>query len=264
MAILPLLADCLDNVDDGVGESIIPWACPIPYFGDAPHAQVATVGINPSRSEFVDKHGQELLGDDRRLPILHSLDIAEWDSARSQHLNCAISDLNNYFRNRPYDRWFSILERILRPCGWTYYGSKPTACHLDLVPYPTASKWNEIGATERCRLLKLGGQSLPFIIRDLPIREVILNGRSVVEGFEQLMGSRLTPKRVRSWDLRRPSGVVRGFAFVGASDELAGVPLGRRLVVTGFNHNLQSSFGVSSTTIHNVGSWLADARGSLQ
>ena len=44
-----------DLVDSNVDSNVIPWACPIPSFGDFTRARVATLGLNPSNREFVDE-----------------------------------------------------------------------------------------------------------------------------------------------------------------------------------------------------------------
>ena len=37
--------------------SVIEWACPVPFFGRAERARIASVGLNPSDKEFCDKQG---------------------------------------------------------------------------------------------------------------------------------------------------------------------------------------------------------------
>ena len=58
-SILTSLIAKLDGPD--IAETgIIPWAAPIPVFGDLCTSRVATVGLNPSNREFVDEDGIEL------------------------------------------------------------------------------------------------------------------------------------------------------------------------------------------------------------
>jgi hypothetical protein len=58
-----------DLVDSNMDSNVIPWACPIPSFGDLTRARVATLGLNPSNREFVDERGNELDGPSGSCPI---------------------------------------------------------------------------------------------------------------------------------------------------------------------------------------------------
>jgi hypothetical protein len=86
---------------------------------------------------------------------------------------------------------------------------------------------------------------------------LVLNGRAVVDAFERASGIELEEIKMPAWDLTRPSGRVRGLAYRGEVSEIAGVPLGRTISVAGFNHNLQSSFGVTTAAMTAIGQWLA-------
>jgi hypothetical protein len=52
------------------GCEVVPGSTPVIAFGDVRTARVATLGLNPSKSEFLNKHGQELTGAHRRLATL--------------------------------------------------------------------------------------------------------------------------------------------------------------------------------------------------
>ena len=262
--IIPILAEQLDRLDRQPPPAVISWACPVPYFGHAPTAIVATVGINPSNREFVDQAGQELDGHSRRLPTLRSLGLQRWRDANSQHVQQVISSCGNYFRSQPYNRWFGVLERLLGPSGCTYYGSKPSACHLDLFAYATRRKWSFLPLNEQRGLIASSSQMLAMLLRSIRAEILILNGRSVVDTFEVASHTSLASIPRSSWDLPRSGRPVPGLAFAGTIDQLAGIPLGRKLTVVGFNHNIQSSFGVTSAVIEEIGSWLASVVGAGQ
>jgi len=51
---------------------------------------------------------------------------------------------------------------------------------------------------------------------------------------------------------------VAGVAYHGITNTLSGIPLGRDLLVLGFNHNLQSSFGVTSKVLREIRHWIAN------
>lgn len=105
---------------------------PVVCFGDVEQCfrsrcRIISVGINPSSSEFSDRHfpkeGMELVSG------------LEKSTARDETL---YNILNNYYRNRPY-RWFRSFEKILKGMvasyggemsshrGWVY-----TAVHADI------------------------------------------------------------------------------------------------------------------------------------
>ena len=261
---IPVFADHIDRLDRRPPPGVIQWACPVPYFGDARLATVATVGINPSNREFTDVGGGELAGEERRLPTLRSLGLSRWADADSRHLRTVIAACDSYFRKRPYDRWFGVLERILEPSGHTFYGLSPSACHVDLVPFATHHKWGGLPSGDRIRLLDVNDEPFSLLVRSTSIRLLILNGRSVVDAFQDTFDVRLDPVKMPRWDLRRVSGHVKGFGYVGTVSTLAGVPLDRQLLIAGFNHNLQSSFGVTGEAIDAIGEWLAELKPNIQ
>ncbi len=61
------------------------------------------------------------------------------------------------------------------------------------------------------------------------------------------------------WELPRNSGrPVTGLSYYGTIDSIGGYALDRHVTVLGFNHNLQSSFGVTSGVLSAIRSWVAD------
>lgn len=246
--------DVLDRQDD---PEVIEWASPVPYFGHAATATVATVGINPSDQEFADTSGMELEAHCRRLPTLRSLGLTQWGDANSLHLGALMTACDGYFQGRPYDRWFRVLDRVLVPAGVTYYGTPATACHVDLIAFATRVKWGALAAPARERLLDSSRESFALLVRCSAATLLVLNGRSVINAFERASLTTLEEHSMPAWDLPRPGGRVRGLGYVGAVSEIAGVPLGRTVTVAGFNHNLQSSFGVTADAMSAVGEWLA-------
>ena len=74
-----------------------------------------------------------------------------------------------------------------------------------------------------------------------------------------MAGIRLQEDAVPSWALARKSTTdVNGLAYRGQIDSLAGVNLRRNILVLGFNHNLQSSFGVSTQIVVAIRDWVAE------
>src|SRR5437899_7797958 len=98
------------------------------------------------------------------------------------------------------------------------------ACHLDLIPYATTRKWTELTTRQRSGLLAVAADTLGLLLRDSPVRILILNGRSVVERFENIAGISLATRKVRAWSLPRQSKfLVAGFAYTGVVSNVAGV-----------------------------------------
>jgi len=145
---------------------------------------------------------------------------------------------------------------MLAGTGCTYYGPLATACHLDLVAFATRQKWSSLAGNERGQLIDDNSKSLALLLRWMSANVLVLNGRSVVKAFEESAQVTLTPERMHRWDLPRAGKAVAGFGYLGVIDEFAGVPLGREIVVAGFNHNLQSSFGVTGAAIHAISDWV--------
>jgi hypothetical protein len=203
------LATLLGHLEDTAiaASSVIPWSCPVPSFGDLACSKVATLGLNPSNREFVDEEGKELDGPQRRFHTLKSLGLTRWSDAEARHLGLISDSCRTYFRRNPYDKWFGKLNRIISGTKASYYGpgsearhptlfldpAAPTekACHLDLIPYATACKWAELNNSQRSSLLMAAGDTLGLLLRESPIRLIVLNGQAVVEEFQDMAGMRL-------------------------------------------------------------------------
>jgi hypothetical protein len=235
--------------------SVIPWSCPVPMFGDISTSRVATLGLNPSNREFVDAVGNELRGTARRFETLRSLGLSTWRNARRGHVERILQSLLHYFSNNPYDIWFRKLDALLSGTRTSYY--EATACHLDLIPYATFRKWTGLTPDQRDVLLRASENAFALILRNSPVRVLVLNGTAVVKHFEQAFDHKLERTAAPNWSLnRKTSSPVPGYAFKATIDSLAGISLKHRLLVVGFNHNIQSSFGITRETTAEIGKWI--------
>src|SRR5215831_8468276 len=133
------------------GSSVVPLSTPVVAFGNPGSARVATLGLNPSRQEFLDTFGRELDGRQRRFETLASLRVSGLASASDDVLSMVLTACNQYFKRNPYRTWFDQLDEILRVIGASYYDG--TACHLDLVQWATDPTWNGLPPAVRRRLL---------------------------------------------------------------------------------------------------------------
>jgi hypothetical protein len=262
-ALLPELVSALTQ-PEAVRAGVIPWASPVPVFGDPARARVATLGINPSSREFVDASGREIEGPSRRLHTLRSLGLRNWQRTERSHLQAIRDYCVGYFHRNPYDVWFKRLDYILSGAGATYYGLASSACHLDLVPYATAPKWGELRPDQRAILLGMSQESLALLLRESDIRVLILNGRAVISEFERMSGFELERVAMPSWTLpRQRLPGVAGSATRGIASKIAGIDLRAEVLVLGFNHNVQSSFGVTRGVMKAIRDWVAEIAGPL-
>lgn len=254
------LTSLVDRLDSPamIGTHVIRWGAPVPSFGDLARARVATLGLNPSNREFVDDKGRELCGQRRRFHTLTSLRLGSWSDADAGDLRSIIDSCRAYFLRNPYDRWFGRLEQIVGAAGASYYGMSSSACHLDLIPYATERKWTELTASQRSSLLAVAADTLGLLLRDSSVRLLILNGRSVVERFEEVMKVQLDRHEMKEWTLPRKSRRdVQGVGYSGSVSSLCGLTLSHRIMVLGYNHNIQSSFGVTTEAVVAICRWLA-------
>lgn len=249
--------------EDLLSAGVIPWSAPVPTFGDLTTATIATLGINPSNREFMDEAGVELGDERRRLPTLRSLRLKRWAHATKSHKIAIIRACCEYFSRNPYDIWFKRLDQIISGSGATYYesllqsGPETRACHLDLIPYSTLTKWTSLLPAQRASLLRLSGNALGELVKWSPVRLIVVNGSAVVENLQRLAAAQFEKTIIEDWTLPRRDGPgVAGIAFRGKVTQIGGVSLGRTVSVLGFNHNIQSSFGVTGTVQRSIRHWL--------
>ena len=258
--VLRTLIARLDSLDPRT--EVIPWAAPIPSFGDLSNSRVATVGLNPSNREFVDEKGDELQGALRRFPTLQSLRLSSWSDTDTSHRRRILKSCRDYFQkgNNPYNEWFKRLNQIVLGAHTSYYGPSSKACHIDLIPYATATKWGKLKPDQRTALLDLAGDTLGLLLRASPVRVILLNGTSVVERFQVISGVRLDKRRMSTWSLPRSSRPsVPGFSYTGLVDTISEISLGHKLLVLGFNHNIPSSWGVPDEVVQAIRKWIGQA-----
>ena len=253
-----LIADLLKQLASDPNRDVIPWAAPIPFFGDPTKAKIATVGINPSNREFTDSSLHELEGPERRFHSLRSLNIPDWGEASEYELEAIYESCCRYFFGNPYTAWFNRLDRIILKAGFSYYSDENHACHIDLVPFATFSKWGRLPVSVRRSILKSNANYLRKLLNTGSMRILILNGSSVVREFEKMTSCHLQSQQIDSWSLARRNGSsIPGIAFSGQLRFIGKNELSRPITVLGFNHNIQSSFGVTSEVIDRIASWVS-------
>jgi hypothetical protein len=238
---------------------IIEWASPVPAFGEPKRSKIATLGLNPSNKEFVGHDGKELMNHDRRFHTLTSLCITDWSQLTREQLQLLSEQCTAYFFRNPYDGWFKKLDFLISGTSLSYYFPSGEACHLDLIPYATSVKWGNLPSSTRNILLEKYGDVLGTIIRDSSIQVLVLNGKTVIDNFKKISDIDYTIKRKPQWDLPRKTGqAVAGFSYEGRITHIGGIPLGKNMLVMGFNHNIQSSFGVTTGVQIAIRNWISE------
>ena len=254
-SILTSLVAKLDGPD--IAETgIIPWAAPIPVFGDLSASRVATVGLNPSNREFTDQDGNELTGHERRFHTLQSLVLSSWSAVDAQHLRAIEGSCRNYFHGNPYNSWFKPLDGVISGTGASYYDDERSACHLDIIPYATRQKWGDLKAKQNV-LLTLAGDSLATLLRASSVRLVVLNGQAVVDHFREMAGIDFSRLWMPRWSLpRKPGSSMEGIAYRARIDSIEDLPFNRDILVLGYNYNIQRTPGVSRQTVGAIRDWV--------
>lgn len=238
--------------------SVISWGSPIASFGSISKSKLATLGLNPSNREFVDGQGKELNGASRRFHTLSSLGISDWEEVNDNHISSIAELCEEYFYRNPYDGWFKKLDYIISGTSLSYYFPSGEACHLDLIPYATSEKWTDLTYDQKESLLELTGDTLGLLLRNSPVEVLVLNGQTVVDHLQKIADIELKKSHMPSWTLpRRDSDGVAGYAYTGTINSLAGVKLKHQVMVLGYNHNIQSSFGVTTKVQTSIRNWVS-------
>ncbi len=163
---------------------VVPYSTPIACFGDQRTATVATLGINPSASEFSSR-GRLLEGDERRLETLASLGANRASELTDAQVGRLIKGCHDYFERNPY-YWFDRLSPVLDVVGVAYPAR--SACHLDLVQWATVPMWSAIREDDPTLAERLLREDAPFLVEQLrwqrpgvgSWRLVLVNGREAV------------------------------------------------------------------------------------
>jgi hypothetical protein len=227
------------------GAPVVVGSTPVVAFGEPGAAEVATLGINPSATEFLED-GRLLTGERRRLATLVSIGASELEELSDEQVGQVVSDCTHYFRWRPYKRWFDRLDSVLKAgLDVSYYDG--SACHLDLVQWATQPVWGRIpDRAVRDRLLADGTPHLKAQLAHENVRLVLLNGRQVLDqveaaGLADLVDVGRLPLGARSCSLYEGSG--RGLRWLG------------------WSANLQSSYGISREFLDRLTAWISASSG---
>lgn len=253
------LAILIGRLNDSIisESNVISWGCPIPSFGNISLSRIATIGLNPSNREFVDEKGNELYGNGRRFETLNSLGLRTWSDAKDRDLKLILKSCEEYFHRNPYNGWFKKLDHLISGTSISYYFPSGQACHLDLIPYATSKKWTELSKKQQANLIINTSDTLGLLLTNSRIELLILNGSTVVYNLEKISKVKFEKQYVSDWNLSRKTGKVEGYAFEGFINKVGGLFLNRSIKILGYNHNIQSSFGVTKQVQTSIRDWIS-------
>jgi hypothetical protein len=229
------------KVPEDARKFIIPGTTPVLSFGDSRSARVATLGINPSKNEFV-KAGRLRAGTDQRLATLQSLRAESTSLLTKKQARTVVEACASYFQHKPNGQWFNPLNEILRSALKVDY-CDGSACHLDLVQWATARRWGCLNKSIQQELLQEG---LPHLSKQLKlenIKLVIMLGRQVITQVETIGLARIHcagPIRLGNRTYERYAGERDGVRFLG------------------WTVNIQSNYGVTSEFKSRLTRWLQE------
>jgi hypothetical protein len=217
---------------------VVRGSTPVIAFGNARRARVATLGLNPSRVEFLAKNGQLLTGGNRRLENYESLGSADLSSAPSDIISKIADGCDQYFCKRPYKRWFNQLLPMLEVFKSSYYDG--SACHLDLVQWATDPVWGKLDRPSQDELISDDIEFLRSQLQSEKLETLLINGASVWKQFQRRFGDEI------SWEELNPIHIGR---------QTTHIYLGRafeRIDFIAWSVNIQSSFGVSRELVEAI------------
>ena len=157
---------------------------PVPAFGamDAAKVQVATVGINPSSTEFYTRGILKPLKE--RLPASPDYGVTSRNQITVEHEKDATRRRAGYFdsETRRAHGWFVKLGMILNSANanWSYGNGR--AVHLDIVACVTKQKWSDVDEIARNAMVKNCREHLEIMVNALPAgASLLFDGRTACE-----------------------------------------------------------------------------------
>ncbi|MCC6425982.1 MAG: hypothetical protein IT435_04095 [Phycisphaerales bacterium] len=198
----------------------VPGSLPVLFFGDLPNATVATIGINPSRQEYLTPKGVELDGPARRFETLRSLGASDRASLSADQCDRAVATMRGYFGpQKPVYSWFRPLARVVDGFGASLQAG--TCAHLDLVQEATDPVWSGLHGADPASAEAVLARDLQFLrwqVESFPLRAVICTSAAVLRNVMPLVGGQVVTQgelgRVR-WLVARGHAAGRPLSIAG-------------------------------------------------
>nr|WP_314494594.1 hypothetical protein [uncultured Chryseobacterium sp.] len=241
------IRELLNTVESSASELIIKEYVPILYFGDLQNSKIATVGLNPSDREYYDTKGKS----SNRFLSKQSLNVSSWNEISRDEILKVKTSFDFYFSNKPYKSWFNRLEDLLTESEFSYYFPYNNMVHLDIIPVATKSKWGNLSISDKDSLITSFGSYLEYLIMESNIEICILNGQGVVDNFQKVFKQTIHKERVIEWDIKTKNKVVKGNCYKITVNQH-----NKKILILGYNHNIQSSFGVSKDLVISIRKWI--------
>lgn len=173
-------------------QSSVPGSLPVLFFGDLMSARLATVGLNPSRQEFLSPKSVELEGPLRRFETLGSLGASSRAALSAEQSERAIRRMRAYFTpGKPVYSWFASLVRVVEGMGASFESG--SAAHLDLVQEATDPVWSQLSDVRPEEAVSLLASDLPFLkwqIEAYPLDAVVCTSARVLREVTRMMAAR--------------------------------------------------------------------------
>jgi hypothetical protein len=219
---------------------ITPKTTPVIWFGDYFSAKACTISINPSAYEFVDKRGNILSGNKKRLHSRTGNDTSEL--TQSEAIN-VLKSCNEYFHNNPYwdennarNDWFGRFNRLIAKEGFSY---KDGSCvHLDLFQWATKS-WGTLDKNIQDELINDDKKTFERLLnKDFKI--MFLNGNEVIKTMLKYYKSNLKIKQIGNGKIEFRNKIGKNidplmYEGIYTNDN------GHKILVIGWSLNLQNS-----------------------
>lgn len=230
----------LHKIDSSDSELIIKDFAPILYFGNFKNSKIATIGLNPSDKEYYDSTGEPY----NRFQSKKNFKVESWKEMSDDGIDRIQMSFDNYFNHNPYRGWFNRLENLLYDVEYSYYFPYNNIVHLDIIPVATKGKWGNLTITQKNSLINDFGDFLPNLIVDSDLEICILNGQSVVDNFQKIFDTTLEMNYIEELNVTTKRNVVKGKYYRSILNFNR-----KKVLILGFNHNLQSSFGITNNII---------------
>jgi hypothetical protein len=227
---------------------IVSNSTPIVFFGNIEKSQVATLGINPSKNEFVDNKNALLSGSQKRFETLTSLGAPNLSSLTDTQAKSVYDACICYFNNNPYKKWFDQLDNhILRKFDVSYY--KGSACHLDFVQWATDPIWRHLERNIKNTLIQKDIKFLETQLCEYEMQILLINGNTATEIFRMQFNPTLLKQTTLIVKHKEKTETCKVYQF-----ELN--LCNKKIKTYAWSKNLQSSFGLTNKMKNEISNWV--------
>jgi hypothetical protein len=231
---------------------VIQDSTPIVFFGNIEKSNVATLGLNPSKREFLSQDDSLLDGSEKRVETLKSLGVSKLSNLTDIQVRRVYDACMSYFRKEqggnPYTRWFDQLDNhMLKKLGVSYYSD--TACHLDIVQWATQPIWRHLDKETQQKLIQNDIKYLENQLFEYEIRTLLINGNGVHNEFCKYF----KPKVLKQ------EKIVLNTTGVTETCEVYQLELvlhGRMITAYAWSKNLQSTYGMTNNMKQAISNWI--------